>query len=325
MAPRHDTATAHEDAAGATPVIDVDPVLLQRHATAALHAAEQTAVHIDGEMACLDAAGVPALLETLTPRGPWAWAIQPEIRPDGSLKIPIATTLDEIADWYRITRGHSNVLGFEPLVEIRGSWYTFQEGVSRGYVPSTGRRSETETIALFPVTTATGITGELAWWRMQRGDLGHRGNGGEPVKSELQLRRETVAQHDRFVQALRDADVDALVATLNEGAQSAVRDYVGDTGTLVGLDGPGEHRAHYGQLFDRYRIERVELLGRVVQEWYLFAELRLTVRRRRGTGTGRTIAFHTAEFLIPAADGRFIARIGHGTDPAAVDEPTPAA
>ena len=28
------------------------------------------------------------------------------------------------------------------------------------------------------------------------------------------------------------------------------------------------------------------------------------------------LAFHTAEFFIPANDGRFIARIGHGTDPA---------
>jgi hypothetical protein len=33
-----------------------------------------------------------------------------------------------------------------------------------------------------------------------------------------------------------------------------------------------------------------------------------------GPDAGRTLAFNTAEFLIPAADGRFIARIGHGTD-----------
>lgn len=304
-------------------VIDIDPALLQRTATAALHAAEQAAVHIDGEIACLDATGVPALLKTLTPRGPWAWAIQPEIQADGSLKIPIATTLDEIANWYRITRGRSNVVGFEPLLELRGTWYTFQEGVSRTYVPSTERHNETETIALFPVTAATGITGELAWWRMQRGDLGTRhGNAGEPVKSELQLRRETVAQHDRFLQGMEAANVDELLATLSEGVQSAVRDYVDDTGTLVGLDGADDHREHYERLFDRYRIERVELLSRVVQEWYLFAELRFTVRPRRGTGAGRTVAFHTAEFLIPAADGRFIARIGHGTDPAMADEPT---
>ena len=50
----------------------------------------------------------------------------------------------------------------------------------------------------------------------------------------------------------------------------------------------------------------------------MFAELRFTVVPERGPDAGRTVAFHTAEFLIPAADGRFIGRIGHGTDPAVV-------
>ena len=46
----------------------------------------------------------------------------------------------------------------------------------------------------------------------------------------------------------------------------------------------------------------------------MFAELRFTVVERTGPDAGRAFAFNTAEFLIPAADGRFIARIGHGTD-----------
>src|SRR3990172_7256847 len=216
-------------------VIDIDPELLQRSAAAALHSAEQVAIHMDAEMACLDVGDVPKLLETLTPRGPWAWAIMPEIRSDGSLKVPIATTREVIADWYRVIRGHSNVLGFEPLVEIRGAWYTFHEGISRGYVPSTKTFSETETILLCPVTTTTGITGELAWWRMQRGDLGPRdADMVEPVRSELQLRREILAQHDCYLQALRVANVDKLLDVLSEGVQSAARDYVDDTGTLIG-------------------------------------------------------------------------------------------
>jgi hypothetical protein len=302
-------------------VIDIDPELLQRSATAALHAAEQAAVHVDGEVACRDESGVPKLLETLTPRGPWAWAIMPEIRSDGSVKVPIATTLEEIADWYRLTRGHSNVLGFEPLLEIRGAWYFFSEGISRSYVPSTRSYGETESIVLFPVTSTTGITGELAWWRMQRATLGRGEPDGQPSsKTDLELRRETLAQHDRYLHALRVADLEELIDTLHVDAQSAVRDYVDDTGTLVGLDGTNGHRTHYERLFDLFEIERVDLLHRVVQEWYMFAELRFTVRPRTGVDAGHSVAFHTAEFLITAADGRFIARIGHGTDAAVIGD-----
>ncbi len=298
-------------------VIDIDPALLQKNAAAAVHAAEQAAIHMDGEIACRDESGVPKLLETLTPTGPWAWAIKPEIRDDGGINVPIATTLDDIAAWYRIVRGQSNVLGFEPLVEIRGSWYTFQEGMSLAYVPSLDRYGETETIALFPVTTGTGITGELAWWRMQRSELGLHRDEVEAV-SEIQSRRDTLVQHDRYMAALRKADVEGLVGTLTDGAQSAVRDYVEDTGTLVSIDDKDGHRRYYQSMFDLFSIEQVELMHRVVQPWYMFAELRFTVVPTSGPDAGRTVAFHTAEFLIPAADGRFIGRIGHGTDPAVV-------
>jgi hypothetical protein len=300
-------------------VIDIDPDLLRRAAGASLHAAEQAAVHMAGEMACLDASGVPALLETLTPHGPWAWAIMPAIREDGGVQIPIATTLEQIAEWYRFTRTRSNVLGFEPLVEVRGSWYTFQEGMSIGWVPATAQRGETETIALFPVTTSTGITGELAWWRMDRAALDPSA-ADAPVLSELEQRRDLLARHDRLLAAFGAADIDGILAVTSEKVQSAVRDYVDDTGTLVGLDGPAEHRQHYGALFERYAVERVDLLARVVQPWYVFAETRWTVRPRTGDAAGSPIAFHTAEFLIPAADGRFIARVGHGTDPATIGE-----
>jgi hypothetical protein len=43
----------------------------------------------------------------------------------------------------------------------------------------------------------------------------------------------------------------------------------------------------------------------------VFAELRFTVRRR---SDGETLAFHTAEFWMPAKTGAFIARVGHGTE-----------
>ena len=46
----------------------------------------------------------------------------------------------------------------------------------------------------------------------------------------------------------------------------------------------------------------------------LFAEVRVTAEVKSGSAAGQSVAFHTAEFHVPANDGRFIARVGHGTD-----------
>jgi hypothetical protein len=300
-------------------VIDIDPELLERSASAIRHGAEQATVHMDGEVACLDAEGVPELLETLTPDGPYAWAIMPQLGPDGTVMIPIATTREEIADCYRITRGRSNVLGFDPLLELHGAWYTFQEGISRSYVPATGAYGSTETIALFPVTSDRGITGELAWWKVPPEQLG-TGHGAHPtgVLDPLDARRRAMQTHDRYLDLLRTGEVDRLGEVLDDAVQSAVRDYVDDTGTLVGLDGLAAHHDHLERFIGRFAIEEVLLLERVVQDWYVFAEVRMTGVERHPRSAGRRVAFNTSQILVPGADGRFVARIGHGTDIAPV-------
>ena len=86
---------------------------------------------------------------------------------------------------------------------------------------------------------------------------------------------------------------------------------VNDTGKLASLHGKDEHRAYYESFFAKYAVESIDLLDRVVQDSYAFSELRYTVTARGGSGP---VSFHTAEFHMPAGDGRFIARIGHGTD-----------
>jgi hypothetical protein len=81
------------------------------------------------------------------------------------------------------------------------------------------------------------------------------------------------------------------------------------------LHGKEEHSSYYHSLFSKYEMLAVDRMHRAAQDWYVFSELRVEVRARSGPGAGRTLAFRTAEFFIPAGDGRFIARIGHGTDP----------
>jgi hypothetical protein len=120
-------------------------------------------------------------------------------------------------------------------------------------------------------------------------------------------------QHDRYLEALQAADREGVLDSFDGEAQSAIRDYVNDTGTLIVLDGGDEHRAFYEALFGKYAIVSVDLLRRVSQDWYVFAELRMTVR-----SGDSTFGFNTAEYFLPADDGRFIDRIGHGTDPALV-------
>ena len=290
-------------------VIDVAAGLLRECAGAALHAAEQTTVHIEAEIA----GRIPELLETLRDEGPYAYTLLSEVHPDGSVKLPILTTREEIRAAYTMIRGASDLLRVEPIVEIRGPWYTFHEAISTGRRKGSDTANENSTLALFPVSTDKGITGELVWVYRPCAELGTGPKAKDEIEDQRQLRREGMALHDRYVQALRDADVDAILDVLNDGVQSAVRDYVDDTGALVSLDGREAHRSYYRSLFDKYDIRSVDLLNRVAQDWYVFAELRYTATLRDGDAD--SVAFHTAEFHVPASDGRFIARIGHGTDP----------
>jgi hypothetical protein len=293
-------------------VIDVDPDLLRRSADAALHAASQAWTHVDAETRD----DIPALLETLTERGPYGYTIMSTVRPDGTVDLPIASTRDDIRDAYETIHENYTVVDFTSFLEIRGEWYTFHEGVARTRVKATDEIGPGETIALFPVTTGNGITGELVWSRVPPSTLGLGAPGPSGTRSseDWRLRRDLIRQHERYLAALRSADVEGVLQVMNDDVQAAIRDYVGDGGTLVGLSGRKAHRSFYSSLFDKYQIRSVDLLQRAAQDWYLFAEVRITVSPRVGAHAGEEMAFHTAEFFVPAHDGRFIVRVGHGTD-----------
>jgi hypothetical protein len=291
-------------------VIDVDPELLRRAAAASLHAAEQTRVHIDAEIV----GRVPELMDTLVERGPYAYTILPEIRADGTVRAPVLTTWDEINEAYALVRGRTALLLVEPLVEVRGTWYTFQEALSSTRVRETGALGAPAlTLVIFPVSNGTGILGELVWPRVVGRPLG-RDRPAVPV-DPFQRRRDTVTLHDQYLDAIRVGDVEKLLDTLNPDAHSDVRDYVNDTGTLIELSGLDEHRAYYEAFFERFEIRSVERLDRLVEDWYVFNEFRVTAVPRT-EADGQPIAFHIAEYLVLGDDGKFIIRIGHGTDPA---------
>src|SRR5262249_35281187 len=91
-----------------------------------------------------------------------------------------------------------------------------------------------------------------------------------------------------------------------------VRDYVNDTGTLTTLEGKDAHGVYFQAFFDKYEVRSVEPLYRAAEEWYIFAEVRITASLKGRSAGDRTVSFHTAEFHMPANDGRSIAGLGPG-------------
>src|SRR5262245_15010114 len=109
------------------PVIDTDPGLLRDSSQAALHSAEQALTHVEAEIV----GRIPELMDTLRSEGPYGYTIIPEVHQDGTVRLPVLSTAEEIRDIYTLVRGASQLLSVEPLVELRGTWYAFHEAQSK--------------------------------------------------------------------------------------------------------------------------------------------------------------------------------------------------
>jgi hypothetical protein len=275
----------------------------------AAHAAEQTRVHGHSETT----GDMDVVMDSLAAEGPYAWMVMPQVLPDGGVRLPFQTTRDEVHDMYAGVERMRAMLSVTPLTELRGEWYTFQDCVTRSENRTTGKRGTTQAIALFPSGTGPGLTGELCWVRAPRSALGDLDATGIEERPEWLLREELLADHDRALEALRSADVDGLLATLHPKASSVIADVAGDGG-LVGIEGLDAHRAHLEAFFAAYEVREVEPLDRVTADWYLFAEVRVTVVARDDPAAGELV-FHTADMLVPANDGRIIVRLGDATRP----------
>jgi hypothetical protein len=296
------------------PALDIDPEILRVTAAASAHAYAQSIWHISEEIAADPETEMKELYDTLTEEGPYAYMVYPQLCEDGTVLLPVITTREQIADAYQMIRGHSDLLEVIGLTEIRGTWYTFQDNISKARERAGEHTTHTmQTLGLFPSGGGPGITGELVWIRYPVEALG---GPDEPntIPADPMLARQRV--YDNFVayqEGLRANDVDAVLAVLHDGVSSTLRDYVEDTGTLTDHKGAAVHRDYYEKLFAKYDVESVDPINQVIDDWYVFAELRVTARRR---ADDRIIAFHTAEFWMPAKTGTFIARVGHGTEPA---------
>jgi hypothetical protein len=293
--------------------VDIDPQTLAIGAAASAHAAQQAHVHIGEEIKARDPSNLTALIGSLAPEGPYAYTIMPRISEEGDVALPVLTTRDEIAEAYGFIRGLSDLHEVVGLTEIAGSWYLFQDAWTVGSPKDSDVRNDRQTLGLFPSGGESGITGELVWLRVPTAQLGSPDDIELVAEDELHARKQVYDRFDQHLGGLRANDVEAILEPVHDRAASAVRDYVAGTGALVELNGKEEHRSWYRRFLDTYEIQEVQLLHAVHETWYAFAELRLTAVRRTDDAV---VAFHTAEFHVTARDGRFIARVGHGTEPA---------
>ena len=152
------------------PPLDIDPQILSITAAASAHAYAQSIWHIEEEIKAASGVMEP-LYDSLTPEGPYAYMVIPEVRADGSVKLPRLTLREEIVDAYNMIRGHSDLTEVIGLTEVRGTWYTFQDNVSRVRIKTDPDPVySTQTLGLFPSGGGAGITGELIWIPRSRRD-----------------------------------------------------------------------------------------------------------------------------------------------------------
>jgi len=268
-------------------------------------AAETAWKHIDSE--ALDV--VDEVLATLSPSGPYAYTIGAVM--EQGKEVPtqrIVSTYEQISAAYHELHRDIVVGELRPLLEIHGSWYVFVHGSGKARNKATGQTGDGPVVVLFPTMGSAGITGELYWVRTQ-----HDVIAGDPADGSLASRFAVGRLHGTLIDAYRKGDLDTIVEQSHAEIQTAVRDYVSQSGTLVELHGKGDLQAHLQNFYAHYSVRGIDVVHQYVDEWFMFDELRWTVEALQGPDAGAVFRYHTAEFA-PVSSTGVLAHIGHGTD-----------
>jgi hypothetical protein len=279
---------------------------------------------------------IPTVLSTIETNGPWTWTL-PNSLPtaDGAteyagddrsdtaedLHYISASDMVEIRAQYESMRVTVEVWDWLSMTELRSAWYMITHGVAKLRDVQSGAWFQLESVTLFPVGD-DGILGEV-----QIGNLANdRVNRWPEVPSSpgeipLPMRRvHATVLHNRFVDALRAEKVDEILATMRPNVATAIRDYTVDDYAVSNTEGTQALGEHYDQLFARFRVREIQIVNRVVESWYVFAELHWTVEHRAGERAGELVEFCTADILPIDADGQFWVRTGAGTNPVSSDD-----
>jgi len=219
---------------------------------------------------------------------------------------------DQVASYYRGNYERIRVHDWRPATELRARWYVFFEGCVRYTNLASGVPENHNTIVLFPMDDSReGIQGELAWTRQPTGEREAADLPGVPAEvATADINRSMVLD---WIEALKGGDARAVAAFFTDDARQAARDYGTDSQGYRALAGADIER-FYARLFDRFDVAGVDIIQLAVKDWYAFAELHWQVREK---ATGKGWRMNTVDMMPIMAPGKFLARIGWGTQPVA--------
>ena len=267
---------------------------------------------------------IDTVLATLETGGPWTWTLpvgaMASSESDGAatevLQYVSATTMDEIREQYVNMRTAVELWDWISMTDLRSSWYMLTHGMGSLIEKPRGNVFQVESVTMFPIGT-DGILGEvqigaIANERINRWPEVPTGDGHVPFPVK---RLEATLLHNEFMAAIRDEDIARILATMRPNVATAIRSYLVDQYETLNATGAQELGAYYRALFDRFEVRDLRLVNRVVESWFVFAELHWTMRHREGPSAGEEVQFCTADIAPIDADGRFWVRTGAGTDP----------
>jgi hypothetical protein len=238
------------------------------------------------------------------------WFPVPDRLPTGLTLTVIEGTTDVTAYYSERSEGYV-VLGSNQLKQLVADWYVFNESAATlrqtgaiGAIPAGDAEFTVQSAVLFP-TAADGIRGEIALTRYPFEDViaGRVAAPPAPTGADAHLpatELEHAALLDLLLDGLRAGDVHALVT---KDHQLAVR--------VDGAGSPARFEAHEGTDSARALVtlfagaRNITMLGRVVTDWYVFAEYLAELSDAR---LRRVVAIH------PVRDGKLEGTFGYGID-----------
>ena len=266
---------------------------------------------------------IDTVLATLETNGPWTWTLPvgamaasetddsehpaPE-SPAEVLQYVSASDMAEIREQYENMRTAVELWDWISMTDLRSSWYMLTHGVGSLTEKPLGNVFQIESVTLFPIGT-DGILGEV-----QIGALANeRLNRWPEVPTEaskvpLPLKRlQATILHNEFMEAIRAQDVERIIATMRPNVATAIRSYLTDAYEVVNAEGAGELATYYRELFERFDLKELRLVNRVVESWFVFAELHwivgAPVRSECGRGLRVLHRGHRARSIRKAGSG----------------------
>ena len=232
-------------------------------------------------------------------------------KPDSNLII--ATTPEQAYGHYSWLYENYHVTNWQPFVEIRTPWYVFFNGVDTILNRATGQTHQGESLVLFTLCEQEGILGEIALARNPGLEHYERTLTPTGTANAAALNRvANLALHERYLKAMRNADIDGLLATMTENPNIALRNFLkNNQKDYIGLLSREEITKHYTQFFKKYRVDSIEPIRNVIGDWYIFTELHWAVTDIKN---GNRYGWHTVEFCPIEGKGLIRCRVGYGSE-----------